>query len=300
MLKHFKIFLLFIIAIVVSVTAIAQVPTDLYVFQLHKAKNYDYHIYNPKFLSGFNPGGYTNQPYFTPNGDILVSVRMVGDKQNDIFQLSPNGKLIRRLTNTTSNEYSPRLDPSNKYLSVLRQVEGDSINQQVFYTLLSGGGYKSLTPDRRDIGYYTWLDRNQLALFRIEGESNSLERYSIPDQKSRKITSEIGRSLWSDATGSVVYVHKFSTDYWYLKKYNATDFSMEIIMQTPGMTEDFVLAPDGTYFIAFQSKLFCYHPTYHTDWQEVADLAVFGIETATRLAVSPDGQQLAIVATKSN
>jgi hypothetical protein len=289
-----------IIGLIASVALSAQGHTDLYLFQLHKDDKEAYHIYKPQFLSGFNPGGYTNQPCFASDGTLLVSVRIAGEKQNDIYALSIKDFKVKRVTQTTANEYSPRIDPTNQYLSVVRQVVGDAMNQQVYWTRLDGGGFKSITPDRRDVGYYTWLNENQLALFRIEGESNKLEKYNIVDHKARKITSAIGRSLWSDEDGSVLYVHKFSSDYWYLKRYNVDAFSMDIITQTPGMTEDFVLAPDGTYFMGQAGMLFSFHPQHNDAWQEVADLTVYGIDSVTRLAVSPDGTMLALVASKSN
>lgn len=287
----------FLISLLVVFTAVAQGPTDLYVFQIQKANN-RYHLYKPQFLSGFNPGGYTNQPWFTPDGDLLVSVRMSGENQNDIYRLSLDDHKLRRITRTLANEYSPRIDPTSQYLSVVRQVQGDTMDQQVFISRLSGGGFKSITPDRKDIGYYTWLDEDQLALFRIDGETNKLEKYTIGDQKARKITSAVGRSLWTDKSGSVLYVHKFSTDYWYLKRFNADAFSMDIIAQTPGMTEDFALAPDGTYFIGMEGKLFSFHPDQQDTWQVVADLTIYGITDVSRLAVSPDGTRLAVVAIK--
>lgn len=277
---------------------VAQDPTDLYLFQLHRADDFTYHIYDAKFLSGFNKGGYTNQPWFTPTGDLLVSVRKVGEQQNDIYQLSLTSRKIKRLTQTKANEYSPRIHPDGKQLTVIRQLQGDSINQQVFQSSLQGGGYRSLTPQIKDIGYYTWTGKDQLALFRIDGEENHLVSLNLTDSRSRRITSSIGRTLMSDGAGAIVYVHKFSDDYWYLKKYNPASLVIDIIMQTPGKSEDFAIAPDGTYFIGVGSKLYCFHPAHHTSWQEVGDVSVHGIAQISRLAVSPDGKKLALVSTK--
>lgn len=276
----------------------AQDPTDLYLFQLHRADDNSYHIYDAKFLSGFNKGGYTNQPWFTPSGDLLVSVRKVGEEQNDIFQLSLTSKKIKRLTQTKANEYSPRIHPDGKQLTVVRQLQGDSIDQQVYQSSLQGGGYRSRTPAIKDIGYYTWTGNDQLALFRIDGEANHLVTLNLTDGRTRRITSSIGRTLLSDGSGAIIYVHKFSEEYWYLKKYNPTSLVIDIIIQTPGKSEDFALAPDGTYFMGVGSKLYCFHPSHHTSWQEVGDVSIHGITQISRLAVSPDGKGLALVSTK--
>ena len=292
-------FLLFLGLVFSPFHGVAQAPADLYLFNLVKSGE-RYHVFQPRLLSGFNPDGYTNQPWFTPGGDLLVSVRMKEESQNDIYKLSIVDRTLQRITRTTANEFSPRYDPSNQFLSVVRQAQGDSIDQQVFAARLIGGGFRTLTPDRKDIGYYAWLDDNQVALFRIEGETNRLEKYDIGELKARKITSAVGRSLWSPKKGSVLYVHKFSESYWYLKEYNVDSITMEIIVQTPGQSEDFALAPDGTVFMCDGAILLSYHPDEDANWKEVADLSVYGIEKGTRLAINAEGDRIAVVAPKPN
>jgi hypothetical protein len=278
-------------------TAFSQGPTDLYLFRLNKSDDQSYHVYHPQFLSGFNRGGYTNQPWFTREGNLLVSVRKVGETQNDIYQLSPVTKTIRRLTRTPSNEFSPRIHPDGQHLTVLRQVEGDTINQQVFKVSLRGGKYSGVIPEIRNVGYYSWLAGNQIALFRIEGDNNSLENMNLDDRRTRRVTTAVGRTLWTNPAGSLMYVHKFASDYWYLKKYNAASNTIDIIAETPGLTEDFAVAPDGTIFMGVGSKLYSIQPSNQKTWKEVGDLSVFNIQQITRIAVSPDGKQLALVST---
>lgn len=273
----------------------AQGPTELYQFSLHKSGDHKFHLSDAKWLSGFNRGGYTNQPSFTPNGDVLVSVRKSGEKQNDIYRLNLLTKRIKQITSTAANEYSPQVHPDELHYSVVRQVEGEPIDQQIFMFPLSGGHYKSLMPEIRDIGYYTWLSEKELGLFRIEGETNRLVYQNLAENKTRRITSSIGRILLTDHDGSIVYVHKFASDYWYIKKYNPASMLVDIVIETPGLNEDFTIGPDGTYFIGNGSKLFYFHPAHHTQWQEMGDLSVYGISKISRLAVSPDSEKLVLV-----
>ena len=294
-------FILIIATALSMSTALAQDPTDLYLFQLQTTPDHTSHVYQPKFLSGFNPDGYTNQPWFVSNDALLVSARMKGETQNDIYLLSTASKKIRQITKTASNEYSPRIHPDGMRMSVLRQVEGDSINQQVFQTNWPGGGnYKSVTPKTKDIGYYTWLNKDELALFRIEGESNRMVIENVIDHRIRPVTTSIGRTLLTDKSGAIFYVHKFNDDYWYIKKYQPATGTIDIIIQTPGKTEDFVIAPDGTYYMGIDEKLYSFHPLYNTTWQQIADLSIYGVHHITRMAVSPDGKHLALVSIKGN
>jgi len=281
-------------------SAFSQGPTDLYLFRLKKTDDQAYHLYHPEFLSAFNPGGYTNQPWFTREGNLLVSVRKAGEKQHDIYQLAPITKSIRRLTKTPANEFSPRIHPDGQQLTVLRQVVGDSINQQVYKVPLKGGRYLSMTPEIRNIGYYTSMAANHIALFRIVGETNSLEYMNLDDRRTRRVASAVGRTLWTDQAGHLIYVHKFASDYWYLKKYNPVTATIEIIAETPGLTEDFTVAPDGSFFMSFGSKIYSLQPSKEKTWRVVMDLSIYGIKEISRMAISPDGTQLALVSSKEN
>jgi hypothetical protein len=53
--------------------------------------------------------------------------------------------------------------------------------------------------------------------------------------------------------------------------------------------------PDGSALIAVNSILYQWH-TGDSAWAVVANLAAFGLREVTRLAVSPKGDRIAIVA----
>ena len=88
--------LITVLSVFASLHLRAQDPTDVYLFQLQISPDHTCHVYQPKFLSGFNRGGYTNQPWFVSNEEILLSVRMRGDTQNDIYLLSLASKKVWR------------------------------------------------------------------------------------------------------------------------------------------------------------------------------------------------------------
>lgn len=292
---YYRVCLSFSLLVFLAGMARGQSESDLYLFSLHKSSDGLYHLASPKFLSSFNTGGYTNQPCFTKSGDLLVSIRKKGEDQNDIVLMSPSLKKYKRITDTKASEYSPRPGPDGVSYTVVRQVPGDSMDQQVFRIPVKGGGYTSLTPDIRDVGYYTWITDEELGMFRIEGEQSRLATYSVADHKSKRIMSSIGRTLVSDGKGSMYYVHKFSDTYWYIKKYNPASSIIDIIVETPGKTEDFTMASDGTFFMGRDAKLYSYHPDRQPGWKEVADLSIYGISRISRLALSMDGNQLAVV-----
>ena len=277
----------------------AQTDGDLYLFSLEKSNKEEYHVYGPKFLSAFNKGGYTNQPSFTPSGDLLVSVRKAGETQNDIWLLSLALKKYKRLTKTKASEYSPRIHPDEENLTVLRKLGDEPIDQQVCNIHLRSGEQVCIAEDIHDVGYYTWLNMTELGLYRLEGNAGRLSYFNVEDEKSRRITTSVGRTLLSNKEGRLIYIHKFSDEYWYIKKYNPANSAIEIVTQTVAKNEDFAMAPDGTYFMGKDHLLYAFHPDRGKEWKQVADLSIYGIKYITRMAISPDAKKLVLVATKN-
>lgn len=273
----------------------SQSGNDLYLFSLHQTSDGHNHIYGPRFLSGFNKGGFTYQPSFTPEGDILVSVRRAGENQNDIWQLSPEEKKIKRLTNTKSSEFFPRLTGHGLLLSFIKKEPQELADQQVYRIELRSQKVLSMTKDFHDVGNYVWLSDHELGLYRMD---NSLTYLETNENKSKRITTAVGKSISTDKSGRLLYVHKFDQDYYYLKKYFPTSSLVDVIAVTPGKAEDFTFAPDGTIFMSKDHMLYSMNPALQTTWSEVADLSLYDIKFITGLCISDDGHQLALVATK--
>src|SRR5687767_12605295 len=124
-------FFIFLFFSFYATSVVAQNESDLYLFSLERTGKGEYHLHSPKFLNSFNKSGYNNQPSFTPTGDLLISVRKQGEKQNDIWLLSLNAKKYKQLTQTSAFEYSPRIHPDEEQLTVLRKVGDSPLDQQV-------------------------------------------------------------------------------------------------------------------------------------------------------------------------
>src|SRR5687767_1409287 len=191
----------------------SQNDNDLYLFTLEKTGKGEYHLHNAKYLSDFNKGGYTNQPSFTPGGDLLVSVRKRNDSQNDIWLLLLNSKKYKILTRTPASEYSPRIHPDEEHITVVRKINGEPIDQQVCNIHLRSGEMTCISEEIKDAGYYSWLGEKGLALYRIEGSGSRLSYYNVSDSKSRRVTTSIGRTLVGDKAGNLIYIHKFTDEY---------------------------------------------------------------------------------------
>jgi hypothetical protein len=67
------------------------------------------------------------------------------------------------------------------------------------------------------------------------------------------------------------------------------------ISPTLAGVEDFAWTPDGRLLMARESRVYVLNRTSRT-WDPIGDLAGAGVSGITRLAVSPAGDQLALVA----
>lgn len=288
-----KALVVLLLTILMEINATAQVETHLYLFQVEQVEDC-YAVSKPRYISSFNPCGYTDQPSFTPLGDVLVSAKMAGDDQHDIWLISTETGSYKRLTQTSANEFSPRVTPDGRCYSVVRQVKGDTTSQ-VWQFPVFGGKYKSITPKVGSVGNYAWINENEIGLFCKEGSQSRLATYNKNSQTLTRLITSLGTTMISDRMGSLYYIHKYNGTAWYLKQYNHDSHNIDIINETPVKSEVMGMSPDGTFFMGKDSKIYSYQPGSST-WKECADLSMFGIHQISRIAISPDGKHMALVA----
>ena len=68
------------------------------------------------------------------------------------------------------------------------------------------------------------------------------------------------------------------------------------VCQLPIGIQDYAWLNDSQIIIGSGNKIFLYDTFSNEEWKQVADLSDYKIKDITRLAVSPDGTKLALVA----
>ena len=295
-MMNMKIHILFLYCCI-STVALAQVPvTDLYLLQLTEQPSGTLHVHSPKYLSEFNEGGYTNQPFFVSDQELYVSVRRKGDEQNDIYAIQPENRTIRKVTDTPESEFSPTLFPENGWIGCVRQTtEGPNRQNLVVFPLDQSDNGQTLFPDQENIGYFCPMDEQSVALFLV-GDESRLAMSNIETGKTETRLSNIGRCLRKHPDGSLVYVHKYTDEYWYLKAYDLRNKRSSIIAETLPGEEDFCLDAQGRVYMGKGSKLYVHPGIENGEWTEIGDLSVYGIRNITRLALNGNNQ-LALIST---
>lgn len=262
----------------------AQLPnTDIYLFDF-KMVNENMILNNGKYLSGFNPKGYNNQPSFINDDEILISSNHYDPAQTDVIKLNHKLKKLTRVTATPQGEYSPTLLPNRREFSVIREVLGGDVNQILWkYPVSQNNKGKQALADENTVGYHSWINGSEVATFLV-GDPHKLFVHNLIDDSRQLIANRPGRSLIS-RDGMLYYVQKATPETWYIKVYDPLTGDSEIISKTVPGAEDMAMLSNGSIIMTSGSQLHILDPDTSTQWTQIADLSVFGLNNLSRLAV---------------
>ena len=93
-------------------------------------------------------------------------------------------------------------------------------------------------------------------------------------------------------------MHKTSEEEWLIKRLDLRTQQITTIVETIGGSEDYAWTPSGTMVMGSGPVLFQWSRQAGR-WTELADLSDTGLGDISRLAVSPDGEHIAIVINRS-
>lgn len=245
---------------------------------------------------------YDNQPAFSADGSVLYYTRQNGSDeqaQTDIWRIELQGdkKKPGPLFETVESEYSPTLIPGENALSVIR-VEADG-SQKLWRMPLDGKKPSRILDNVAPVGYHAWAE-DELVLF-VLGEPHELQRVRADKSSNlgRIVAKDIGRGLKKiPDQDAFSFVHKAvdGKSGWWIQKLDVKTDKISPLIRAFDEREDFTWSPDGKLWMADGAKVFRWCPGCGEGWWPVADLAEHGIETITRMAISPDGSTLAFVA----
>jgi len=238
--------------------------------------------------------GYDNQPAFLPDGSGLLFTRIGADGQADVWRYDFAAHGAHALTTTPESEYSPTPIPGTGRISVVR-VERDST--QRLWRFDADGSHPALLLDQlKPVGYHAWATDRILALFLL-GDPNALVLATVGGDRADTVARNIGRSLQTvPGRRAVSYVQlKDSSEAW-LMEVDAGTGAVRRLMRLPSGAEFHAWTPGGLVLVSDGTTLYQWDPRGAGPWQPVADLGALGLVGVTRLAVSPAGDRLALVA----
>ncbi len=237
--------------------------------------------------------GYDNQPAFTPDGRGLLYTSIRNDQADSYrFDLATGTGL--RLTRTRESEYSPTPIPGSDRFSVVR-VDADSV-QRLWSFAADGSDPQLLLEHIDSIGYHAWVTPERVALY-ILGEPATLRIADLGTGLERTVAEGIGRSLQPVPGLNAVSFTQQLGGRWWLRELDLDSGETRTLAPLLGEDEYHAWTPDGAVVTAHGSRIYQLEPESRS-WRQVGDLARFGLRGLTRLAVSPDGRRLAVVAAR--
>ena len=284
-----------------SATTFAQTPspspttptppaTDIFVVELRTTSAGNLKLGQPVKISDW--AGYNNQPSFLPDGHSILYTS-IRDKQADIYRYDLRAVATTQVTKTPESEYSPTLMPDGKSISVVR-VEADG-TQRLWKFPLNGGGPSLILENIKPVGYHLWVDADTLALF-VLGKPNTLQLVDLRTGKAEWIADNPGRILRRvPHQNKFSFVHKVSDQEWLVKIFDLKTRSVTTFIKTFPGAEDYAWTPSGVLLMAHGAKLFARKKSDFA-WVELADFSNAGLKNMTRIAVSPKGDRIAVVA----
>jgi hypothetical protein len=238
--------------------------------------------------------GYDNQPFFVPDGTGLWYTAIdPHDGQADIWRYDFPGSTVARVTQSNpESEYSATALPDGGGISTIR-VEADS-TQRLWRFDADGSNGAVLLPELAPVGYHAWADESTLVMF-VLGDPATLRRGDVGTGEVETLAEDIGRSLHRmPGTNDVSYVQRHGPDSTTIMRLPANGEPPEPIIGGVDGLEDHGWTPDGTLLMASGAVVHALAPGA-SEWVPIADFSDLDI-SITRLAVSPDASQIAMVA----
>ena len=263
-------------------------PTDIFLAPIRLLASAP--TMGPARVASENPKGYDNQPFFGPDGRAMLFTSNRDGKQTDIYFLELQTRQIRQFTKPAESEYSPTLMPDDAGVSVIR-VEADG-TQRVWRFGEGGATPAVVAPAVKPAGYHAWIDAGRLAVY-VLGKPATLQIVELATGKATVVATDIGRALLNRPGGTISFVQR-EAGVWRVKEWvPASGEIRDLVPALEGSAErDAAWAPDGTLFMTREGEVHWWRPG-QAGWTL---LSTPEIGTLSRLAISPDGRWMALVA----
>lgn len=237
--------------------------------------------------------GYDNQPAFLPDGRGFYYTRIEADGQADVWRYEIASAHAERVTATPESEYSPTPVAGQPGFSVVR-VERDSTQRLWHFVPPEPPSlvFEGIAP----VGYQAWATPAVAALYLL-GDPSALVIANATTGRVDTMARDVGRSLSAiPGRPAVSFVQWVGQREAWLAELDVTNRAVLRLVRMPAGAEFHVWTPHGLVLTAADTKIYQWDPLSGGSWKEIVNLRSAGLRGITRLAVSPSGDRLAIVA----
>lgn len=282
--------LLFLFILATSLVTFAQHNTEVYVFDIAPAYE-GLQLLNARNIS--NNEGYDNQPSFISNETLVFAGNNNG--QTDISEYNLTSKLQKWVNQKTEGgEYSPQKFPSNEDVAAVR-LDKDGLQRLYRYSPATGNVSEIIND--LQVAYFAFYNDKKMLATVLDGDKMDLVLIDVPSKTADTLFYNAGRSLQkvpkSNSMSYTLVNDEGNLDLYLLDMDSVENF---FVTQLPIGIQDYVWINDTQILVGSGSSLFMYDTLGNSEWAKVASLEEYGLKNITRMAISPDGNKLALVA----
>lgn len=281
---------LFLLTIFTNLFAFAQQNTEVYIFDISSAYE-GLEIFNPQNISN-NPG-YDNQPSFISNESVVFAGNNNGQTDISEYNLTSN---LKKWVNkqTDGGEYSPRQIPSSNDLAAVRL---DADGKQRLYRYDAKTGTSSELIEDLQVAYFAFYSGEKILATVLNDTNMSLVMIDLPTKTIDTLLHNAGRSVQkipnTNAMSYTLVNEQNNLDLYMLEMGSTESF---FVCELPIGIEDCLWINETQILVGSGNKLYWYDTLGIPEWNPVASLEEYGIKNITRIAISPNGKKLALVA----
>lgn len=235
--------------------------------------------------------GYDNQPAFTADGKAVLYTAIHDDGPSDIWRVALDGSAPTPFTRTPQSEYSATLMPDGRGVSVIR-VELPDSTQRLWAFGPGGSAERVILPGLKPVGYHVWVGGSNIGAF-VLGNPNALVLANPQTERVDTLARGIGRAFARVPGREAFTFVMMYRDSAVVHEVDVRTSAVRRLFPMPQGGEYHVWTKDGALIASAGSRLYL---RVDGRWDVLADLAAYGVRSITRLALSPAGDAIALVA----
>ena len=282
--------LLFLFIISTSFSSFAQENTEIFVFDISQAYE-GLEFLNARNIS--NNEGYDNQPSFISNETLVFAGNNEG--QTDISEYNLTSNLQKWVNSRTDGgEYSPQKFLSNSDVAAVR-LDTDGLQRLYRYDAKTGKSTEIIK--NLQVAYFAFYNDKKILASVLNGDKLDLVMIDLDTKSADTLFYNAGRTLQKvPKTSSMSYslINEEGNLDIYLLDMNS--YESFFVTELPIGIQDYVWINDTQILLGKGSRLYMYDSLGGTEWNRVASIEEYGIKNITRMAISPNGKKIAIVA----
>ena len=275
----------------ICINLIAQTNPEVYLCDI-KSEYGGLIAYNFQNIS--NDEGYDSQPSFASNNTVLFAGNNNGQTDIALYKISEKTKTWVNKT-TKGGEYSPIQIPGSKAKVSAVRLDPDGLQRLYVYDNISEENIELI--EGLQVAYYDFYDAESIIAAVLSDGNLDLVYSNLKLKKTDTFMRNVGRSIHKVPDSKTMSYTSINED----KNQDLYLLDMEtmesfFVCQLPIGILDYTWLNDSQILIGSGSKLYIYDTFLNSDWKEVANLSEYNIKDISRLAVSPDGARLSLVA----